>query len=126
MRQVFNPATLRAPGGAYSHAVRRGNLVFAAGQVGLKLDGTIAGDDVASQTRQTLRNLEAALAAAGATPADVCSVTAWLVDVGRDFAAYDAAYRETFPTDPPARATVEARLARSDLLVEISAIAVVE
>jgi len=81
-------------------------------------------DDVSSQTRQALRNMATALAAVGSTLADVCSVTAFLEHIDRDFAAYDMAYRMAFAEDPPARATVQAHIAGEGLLVEIQAIAV--
>ena len=125
MRQVFNPPVVPAPGGCYSQVVRIGDLVFLAGVAGQDEQRRVVGDDVATQTRQALRNLEASLAAVGGTLGDVCYVTAFLEHIDRDFAAYNAAYAESFPVDPPARATVEAHMVGGDLLVEIQAIAVV-
>jgi enamine deaminase RidA (YjgF/YER057c/UK114 family) len=99
-------------------------MVFLAGVTGQDPQRRLVGDDVASQTRQALRNMATGLAAVGGTLADVCSVTAFLEHIDRDFAAYDAAYSEAFADDPPARATVEAHIAGGGLLVEIQAIAV--
>lgn len=109
-------------GGHYRHVVRAGDLLFVAGQVGWDAERRFA-DDVASQTRQALANVSAVLASEGATLDDLCAVTAYLADVRRDFPAYDAAYREIVPTDPPTRATVGVTLAEG-CLVEISGIAV--
>ena len=125
MKQSINPPSLPAPGGSYSQVVRRGNLVFVAGMVGRHVDRRLAGDDVRSQTRQTLENVRAGLAAAGAALDDVCSVTAFLENADRDFGGYDEVYREFFPYEPPARATVGAHLL-GGVLVEIQAIAVLD
>jgi len=124
MRQTINPPNVAPPGGAYSQAVRAGSLVFLSGVVGMDASRRVVGPDVATQTRQALRNLESTLAAAGATLDDVCSVTAFLEHADEDFASYNAAYAEFFPTDPPARATVQAHIVGDGVLVEIQAIAV--
>ena len=124
MKHVINPPGLAAPGGCYSQVVHVGDMVFLAGVVGQDEQRHLVGDDVASQTRQALRNMATGLAAVGGTLADVCSVTAFLEHIDRDFAAYDAAYSEAFADEPPARATVEAHIAGDGLLVEIQAIAV--
>jgi 2-iminobutanoate/2-iminopropanoate deaminase len=124
MRHVLNPPGVPAPGGCYSQVVRVGDLVFLAGVAGQDEHRQLVGEDVATQTRQALRNLATGLAAVGGTLADVCYVTAFLEHIDRDFAAYNAAYAESFPVDPPARATVQAHIAGEGLLVEIQAIAV--
>jgi 2-iminobutanoate/2-iminopropanoate deaminase len=124
MRQVLNPPGVPAPGGCYSQVVRVGNLVFLAGVAGQDEQRRRMGDDVVTQTRQALRNLATSLASVGGTLADVCYVTAFLEHADRDFADYNAAYAESFPAEPPARATVQAHIAGEGLLVEIQAIAV--
>ena len=124
MKQITNPPGLAAPGGCYSQVVQAGDMVFLAGVVGQDEQRRLVGDDVASQTRQALRNMATSLTAVGGTLADVCTVTTFLEHIDRDFAAYDAAYSEVFADDPPARATVEAHIAGDGLLVEIQAIAV--
>ena len=125
MRQAFNPPGVPAPGGCYSQVVRAGNLVFLSGVAGQDADRRLVGSDVASQTRQALRNLGTELEAVGGSLADVCYVTAFLEHADEDFAAYNAAYAEFFPQDPPARATVQAHIVGDGLCVEIQAIAVV-
>lgn len=111
------------PGGGYSQAIRRGNIVYTAG-LGPHDPATrqVVGDDIAAQTRQTLRNLEAVLAAAGAGLGDVVKVTVHLQHLERDFAAFDRAYREVMPEPRPARTTVGSQLAA--ILVEIDMMAV--
>jgi len=112
-----------APGGGYSQAIRRGNLLYTAG-LGPHDPRTreVVGADIAAQTRQTLRNLQAVLAAGGAAFEDVVKVTVHLQDVRRDFAGFDAAYRAVMPEPRPARTTVGSQLA--GILVEIDMLAV--
>jgi 2-iminobutanoate/2-iminopropanoate deaminase len=114
---------LPPPGGHYRHVVRRGNLIFTAGQIGWD-DDRVLPDGIEAQTRQALDNLSRALAAEGATLADLVSVTVYLSDLS-NFGAYNEAYKSVIPTDPPARASVGAQLL-GGCLVEISGIAVVE
>lgn len=109
-----------SPGGHYSHAVVANGFVFVSGQVPVDPATGAVPDGFADQVRRALRNLEAALAAAGAGLGDVVKVTAYLAD-GARFDEYDAVYREVFPTEPPARTTVEAGL--MGLSVEIDCIA---
>lgn len=125
MRQAFNPPGVPAPGGCYSQVVRAGNLVFLSGVAGQDAERRLVGPDVTSQTRQALRNLATELEAVGGSLADVCYVTAFLEHADEDFAAYNAAYAEFFPQDPPTRATVQAHIVGEGLRVEIQAIAVV-
>ncbi len=124
--------TAQAPAaiGPYSQAVvvpvgagRR--MVFCSGQVALDPEtGVLVEGDVVAQTRRALDNLGAVLAAAGASFADVVRTTIFLADMD-DFAAVNAVYGERFPSEPPARSTVQvARLPR-DARVEIDAIAVI-
>ncbi|MGA3031427.1 MAG: RidA family protein [Candidatus Limnocylindrales bacterium] len=124
MRQTFNPPGVPAPGGCYSQVVRVGDLVFLSGVAGQDEQRRLVGKDVGTQTRQALRNLATGLAAVGGSLADVCYVTAFLEHADEDFAAYNSAYAEFFPVDPPARATVQAHIVGDGLLVEVQAIAV--
>jgi 2-iminobutanoate/2-iminopropanoate deaminase len=119
-------ATKNAPGaiGPYSQAIRAGNLLFCSGQVALDpaTGELVAPGDVAAQTRRVLDNLEAVLAAGGASWDSVVKVTIFLADMN-DFATVNSIYGERVGKAPPARATVQvARLPR-DARVEIDAIA---
>src|SRR5438067_10858141 len=98
------------PKGAYSPAVRAGDLVFVAGQVPRDpRTGELVGDDVAEQTRQVLRNIQGVLAAAGASLADIVAVTVYITDVD-SWGAFDATYREFMRPPFPTRAVVGADL----------------
>ena len=124
MKECINPSQLPTPGGPYSQVVRAGSLVFLAGMVPVDANGQVVGEDIETQTRQTLENMRAALQAVGGGLSDVCTVTTYLPHLERDFDGYNRVYREFFHTDPPARATVSAGLVAD--LVEIQAIAVVD
>jgi 2-iminobutanoate/2-iminopropanoate deaminase len=125
MKECINPSTIAVPGGAFSQCIRKGSLVFISGMTGVDRERRLVADDAASQTRRALENLLACVEAAGGTRDDVCSVTTYLENADRDFAAYNDVFREFFPADPPARATVGAHMV-GGALVEMQATAVVE
>lgn len=120
---VILPAEYRPPAGAYSPAVRAGNMVFVSGQVPRDpRTGALVDGDVRRQTRVVFENTARVLHEAGASLADVVSVTAYLADMD-DWEAFNEVYREQFSRPYPARTTVGADL--RGVLVEISVIAVV-
>ncbi len=127
MRRV-NPPSLAAPSG-FSHAVvATGTTVFLAGQTGMALDGSIVPGGVVAQFEQALGNLLAALDAAGGAPADLASVTIYIVDVD-DYQAHareiGAVWRRLAGTDYPAMAGIGvSRLWDADALVELQGFAV--
>lgn len=104
-----------------SPAVRAGDFIFVSGQVPVDASGSPVGGDIANQTRQSLENVKAALALAGAEMSDVVKTMVWLQDA-RDFGGFNKTYAEYFSTNPPARSTAESRL-MIDIKVEIEAIA---
>jgi 2-iminobutanoate/2-iminopropanoate deaminase len=111
------------PAGPYSPAVRAGDFIYVSGQVPRDpITGESVGDDIATQTRQVLSNVQQLLAQAGATMRDVISVTIYLADVD-DWGAMNTVYREFFFSPFPSRTAVGAEL--RDILVEISAVAYV-
>jgi 2-iminobutanoate/2-iminopropanoate deaminase len=111
-----------APVGPYSQAIRSDGFVFCSGQVGLDpKTGKIVAGGVAEQARQVLDNLDAVLASAGLTLADVVKTTIFLVDIN-DFAAVNAVYGERMGTPPPARSTVAVAALPLAARVEIEAI----
>ncbi len=120
----WTPVTLSdfpPPIGAYSPGVKAGNLMFVSGQVPREPStGALVGNDVTSQTRQTLINLERILVAGGATLKNVVSVTVYLADE-KDWGTFDACYRTVFSPPFPTRAVIGAQL--RGILVEISAVA---
>jgi len=123
-------ATKGAPAaiGPYSQAVvaPAGALVFCSGQIALDpTTGEMVGaGDVRAQTERVLANLGAVLAAAGASFATVVKTTIFLADL-QDFGNVNEIYARHFPSQPPARATVQAAGLPRGALVEIEAIATV-
>jgi len=120
--QIVTAAAPR-PGGGYSQGIAAGGLVFTAG-LGPHdpASGAVTGSGIAAQTRQALANVAAVLGASGLGLADVVKSTVHLADLQRDFAAFDAVYRELMPEPWPARTTVGSVLA--GILVEIDVVAV--
>ncbi len=110
--------------GPYSQAVTSGNMVFCSGQVPLDpATMKLIEGDIAAQTRQVFKNLEAVLAAAGATLNDVVKTTVFLQDMG-DFPAMNAVYGVCFGDHKPARATVEVAKLPLGARVEIEVTAI--
>jgi 2-iminobutanoate/2-iminopropanoate deaminase len=126
-RDVVSTPAAPAAIGPYSQAVRVGDLVFCSGQIALdpKSGQMVGGGDVVAETRQVMANLSAVLEAAGSRLARVVKTTIFLVDLG-DFTAVNEVYAESFPSAPPARATVQVSRLPRDARVEIEAIAVVD
>ena len=123
-REIIFTENAPMPAAHYSQAIRSNGFVFVAGQGGV-LPGPelkVAGETVAAQTEQALKNIAAILAAAGTDLAHVTSVTVILADMA-DFAEMNTAYAPFFPTDPPARAAYAARELPFNTLVEIMAVA---
>lgn len=106
----------------FSAAVQAGEFVFISGQVATGEDGKIVAGDIDAHTRQTMRNVERALALAECTLRDVIKVTVWLQDAG-DFSNFNVAYATFFPGAKPARSTTQAKL-MVESRIEIEAIAV--
>ena len=120
-RPIFRPGAPQTL--PYSHAVETsGRLLFISGQGPLGPDGALVEGAIAAQVRQTLDNLAAVAAAAGADLSRAVKVNAFLFDVQRDFAAFNEVYRTVFTGDRPARTTVQAVLPLPGMLVEIEAI----
>ena len=119
--------TDRAPAaiGPYSQAVVAHGFLFTAGQIALDpATGEIVEGDVTAQTQRVLTNLEAILAAAGATWADVVKTTVFLQDMA-DFPRVNEVYARAIGEARPARSTVQVAGLPRNVLVEIDAIAVV-
>jgi len=119
-------ATDKAPAavGPYSQAIRAGDFVFTAGQLGLNpATGKLVEGGIEAQTRQALTNLSAVLEAAGASLAQVVKTTVFLHDIG-DFKAMNGVYAQFFAANPPARSAVQVAALPLSGLVEIEAVAV--
>jgi 2-iminobutanoate/2-iminopropanoate deaminase len=125
VKEVVSRTDVPSPSLPFSAGIKANGFVFASGQVGTDpRTGEAAGPDVASQTRQAIANLRAVLVAGGSSLDRLVKTTVFLADM-RLFDEMNAVYRELIPEPRPGRSTVEARLARPALLVEIEGIAVV-
>ena len=109
-------------GAPYNQAIRVGELVFVAGQLGLRPGESTIEGDVATQTEQALRNLAAILDAAGSSLENLVKTSVFLADLG-DFAAMNEVYARHVGERPPARSTFEVAALPSGALVEIEAVA---
>ena len=126
MKQVVTLADVPAPSLPFSAGIKANGFVFASGQVGIDpRTGQVAGPDVAAQTRQVIENLRAVLEAGGSSLDRLVKTTVFLADM-RTFEQMNAVYREMIPEPRPGRSTVEARLARAELLVEIEGVGVAD
>jgi enamine deaminase RidA (YjgF/YER057c/UK114 family) len=124
----INPPELARPSG-FAHAVRAtGTSVFLAGQTALDADGRIVGAGVVEQFEQALGNLLSALRSAGGEPAQLVSLTVYIVDMD-DYRAHareiGAVWRRLVGRDYPAMAGVGvSRLWDAEALVEVQGVAV--
>ena len=119
-------STSNAPAaiGPYSQAVDSGaGLVFLSGQLPLDpATGAFPEGGIQAQTRQSLRNVQAILEAAGLSLANVVKTTVFLADMD-DFAAMNEVYASFFAEPFPARSAVAAKALPKGALVEIECIA---
>lgn len=111
--------------GPYSQAIRHGGLLYCSGQIGLDpVSMKLVGQDIESQTRQSLTNLAAVLEAGGSGMGQVLQTTVYLQNM-TDFPAMNAIYQELFGDWKPARATVAAAGLPLGARFEIACVAVV-
>ena len=125
MRQAVSAPDAPQAMGAYSPAIRAGNLLFVSGQIPIDpASGNLISGDITAQADQVMRNLTALLKAAGVTFEHVVKTTVYLADMS-EFAAMNDVYGRYIADPPPARATVQvARLPR-DVRIEVDCIAVI-
>ena len=122
MRETVTAEKGPKPAGPYSHAVVSGGFVFVSGQGPVDPETGTMPDAFEEQVRQTLKNLQTILEAAGSSIDEVVKVNAYVTDLTR-FAQFNEVYAEFFRHDPPARTTVGTSLL--GFLVEIDCIAAV-
>jgi enamine deaminase RidA (YjgF/YER057c/UK114 family) len=123
--RFINPPEIAKPPG-YTHVVEvtgPARIVYIAGQLGLEQSGKMA-PDFRAQTEQAFANLKAALAAVGASPAHIVKINNYIVDIGKNIAAFrEVRDRNLNMAAPPASTTVGVpELARSGALFEIEAV----
>ncbi|MBN1137780.1 MAG: RidA family protein [Anaerolineae bacterium] len=123
-KQVITTDNAPAAVGPYSQAVRVGDLVFSAGQLGLAPETRqFAGPDIEAQTRQALENVKAIVEAAGSCLKHVVKTTVFLQDI-QEWPLMNAIYAEYFPEEPPARSAVQVAALPMGARMEIEVIAV--
>ncbi len=121
-------STNKAPGalGAYSQAVKVGNMIITSGQIPIDpATGVLITDDVKKATERVLLNLTAVLEEAGAKLSDVVKTTIFLKDIN-DFSKVNEVYATFFNENEPARSCVQAGALPKDALLEIEVMAIVE
>jgi 2-iminobutanoate/2-iminopropanoate deaminase len=121
MKQMITSDKIPPPPGPFSPGLVVGDLIFLSGQGGFASDGALVGDDFAAQTKQTFRNIETLLEAAGASLEDIVSCLVHLTDLD-NFAEFNTIYEGHFTRLKPVRTTVRADLS-GGMQVEITVIA---
>ena len=110
----------------YSPGTKAGNMVYTAGQVAWDNTGkVIAINDIRAQTKQTLSNVVSVLKEGGADINDVVKCNVYLKNMS-DFQIMNEEFAKLFPSNPPARTTVQTPMAEPEMLVEIEAIAYIK
>lgn len=121
MEKIF---TQQAPAaiGPYSQAMAVGNLIYTSGQIPIDpATGNVEAQDIAGQTEQVMKNLEAVLKAGGSSMDRTVKTLCFLTDMG-NFAAFNEVYAKYF-TEKPARSCVAVSALPKGVLVEVEAIA---
>lgn len=122
-RQAISTSNAPAALSAYSQAIRSGDMVFCAGQLGIDpATDDFAEGGIEGQAERALKNLAAVLDAAGMSFDDVVKTTCFLADIN-DFTAFNGVYIRFMPDPPPARSTFQVGKLPRGALVEIEAIA---
>ena len=124
MKTIISTPSAPAAIGPYSQANLAGNTLYLSGQIGIDPStGELAAEDVAGQARQAMANMRAVLAAAGASPEQVCKTTVFLTNIA-DFAVVNEIYAQTFSANAPARSCVAVAALPKGAKVEVEASAV--
>ena len=123
-RKVIRPQKGPNTGLPFSPGILVGNTLYVSGHLGRDpVTSRLVAGGIERETRQSLANIREVLRAAGMDFGHVTSVTAYVASFD-DFAKFNAVYRESFPTDPPARATVQVAGLNDGARVELQMIAV--
>ena len=124
-REAISTENAPAAAGPYSQAIRAGDLVFTAGQLGLDpASGEFSADDVTGQATQALANLAAILEAAGSGLDRLVKVTVFLAEIA-DWPAVNEVYARVVPEPFPARSAFAVKDLPKGARVEIEAVATV-
>ncbi len=122
MKEVISTTKAPAAIGPYSQAIKCGNVLFCSGQIPVNPETGEIPEGIKAQTAQSLANVKALLAEAGASVDNVVKTTVFLADMSL-FGEMNAVYAETFSEPFPARSAVAVRELPKQVLVEIEVIA---
>jgi len=112
------------PIGPYSQAVMRGNALFVSGQVAfIPSTGELDTSSIENETKQVMENIKTIVEEAGMKMSDIVKSSIFLINMN-DFARMNEVYAKYFPTNPPARETVQVSALPKKVNVEISVIAI--
>jgi len=122
-KTIINTTKAPAPIGPYNQAILKGDELFISGQIGIDpATGQLNNQDIATETRQVMLNLQAILDAAGMNFSHVIKTTIFLTDMNQ-FTQVNEVYGSFFVADFPARETVQVSALPKFVNVEISMIA---
>ena len=119
-KQIVYTDQAPAPIGPYSQAVKVNETLYVSGQVAIELAPL---GDIKAETQKVMENIGAILKAADLGYSNIVKSTIFVKDMN-NFAAINEVYGQFFPSEPPARETVEVARLPKDVNVEISVIAV--
>ncbi|MGB3586673.1 MAG: RidA family protein [Tunicatimonas sp.] len=123
-KKIIQTSEAPAPIGPYNQAILAGNTLYVSGQIAIDVSsGELLTDNITQETHQVMKNLEAILRTAEMQFSNVVKCSIFIRNMG-EFVTINEAYGQYFPTDPPARETVEVSGLPKDVNVEISCIAV--
>jgi 2-iminobutanoate/2-iminopropanoate deaminase len=123
-KNVIYTAKAPEPIGPYSQAILRGNTLFVSGQVAfIPSTGELNTSNIENETKQVMENIKALVEEAGMKMSDVVKSSIFLIDMD-NFSKMNAVYGKYFPSNPPARETIQVSALPKKVNVEISVIAV--
>lgn len=125
-REAISTDAAPAAAGPYSQAIRAGELVFTAGQLGIDAaNGELVDGGTAAQAQRALANLRAILEAAGSGMDRLVKVTVYLAEIG-DWPAVNEVYARAVPEPFPARSAFAVKDLPKGARIEIEAVATVD
>ena len=126
-KKVIKTDNAPLPGGWYSQAWQVGNMIYTAGVTANDpvTQMLVGPGDIVLQTRQTLKNLQAILQAAGSDLDCVIKTLVFVSDIDK-FDEFNEEYKKFFPVNPPGRSTMQVGKFKGEMVIEIEAIAIVK
>jgi 2-iminobutanoate/2-iminopropanoate deaminase len=123
MKKFIKTQNAPQPLGPYSQGIKAGNMLFVSGQGSIDpKTGKMLGEDIETQTRQTMQNIKAVVEASGFSMSDLVKVSIYLKNAS-EFQKMNEIYKTFFSQNPPTRTTVQTGFVNSSMLIEIDAVA---